>query len=274
MTIGDRLRQERVRLGLAQPAFAALGGVLKGAQIAYESDKSSPTAAHLAAAAAEGLDVLYVVTGRREPKAIHQITEAPGPGYAAQVVTHSPAAPTHPGGLSGGAGGGLLAPADVSVARPMTLPVTFSAGGAYREYQVIPRLRAQAAAGKGGARQIDDDELLADVAGVMALERDFMRAAFGRDGGFITVQVSGDSMSPTLINGDVILVDTEVNRVKDSDIYVVRVDGDLLVKRVQRLMNTSLVLMSDNPAYKPETIPPDAVHALRVVGRMVRLRVR
>lgn len=67
MTIGQRLREERVRLKLTQPQFAALGGVEKGAQIRYESGKGSPSASHLAAAAERGLDVLYVITGRREP---------------------------------------------------------------------------------------------------------------------------------------------------------------------------------------------------------------
>lgn len=62
-TIGVRLREERERLGMAQPAFAAQGGVQKRAQINYESDGRQPDAAYLAAVATIGVDVQYVVTG-------------------------------------------------------------------------------------------------------------------------------------------------------------------------------------------------------------------
>lgn len=36
----------------------------------------------------------------------------------------------------------------------------------------------------------------------------------------------------------------------------------------------SLVLKGDNPAYEAEVIQPGAVHTLRVVGRMTRLRFK
>ena len=66
-SIGDRLRAERVRLDLSQPAFAELGGIQKNAQVNYESGKRSPDATYLAAVSAAGADVLYILTGRREP---------------------------------------------------------------------------------------------------------------------------------------------------------------------------------------------------------------
>ncbi len=64
-SIGARLREERQRLGLSQPAFAALGGAGKHSQINYEANRRSPDAAFLAALAAHGVDILYVVTGKR-----------------------------------------------------------------------------------------------------------------------------------------------------------------------------------------------------------------
>lgn len=257
-----------------QTTFAALGTVQKGAQIAYESGKSSPTAAHLAAAQEHGLDVLYVITGRREEKAqavAAEPTSSPAP--VRPDTTHSGALPM--GDAVALSSSCLLAPADVSLSRPMTLPVRFAAGDKIREYQVIPRFRADASAGKVGARAVDGDDLQADVAGVLAIERDYMQHALGRAGpGFITVTVSGDSMEPTLADGDVIIVDTTRTAVDASGIYVVELDGDLLVKRVQRRMDGSLVLKSDNAAYDPEHIQPGATHTLRVLGRMTRLRFR
>jgi transcriptional regulator with XRE-family HTH domain len=65
MTIGERLKEERSRLGLSQTDLGAIGGVGKTTQINYEKGDRSPDAAYLAAAAAAGVDILYVVTGQR-----------------------------------------------------------------------------------------------------------------------------------------------------------------------------------------------------------------
>lgn len=64
--VGRRLREERERLGLSQTEFGRQGGVTKQAQINYESDKRSPSTDYLAKVAELGVDILYVVTGRRE----------------------------------------------------------------------------------------------------------------------------------------------------------------------------------------------------------------
>ncbi|MBP7242929.1 hypothetical protein [Amaricoccus sp.] len=63
---GARLREERRRLGLSQSAFGALAGVKKNAQFNYEADRRAADARYLTAAAAHGVDVLYLLTGRRE----------------------------------------------------------------------------------------------------------------------------------------------------------------------------------------------------------------
>lgn len=65
-TIGERLRDERERLGLSQTALGAIGGVLKQAQLKYEQGSRMPDAAYLAAVAAHGVDVGFVLTGNRQ----------------------------------------------------------------------------------------------------------------------------------------------------------------------------------------------------------------
>ena len=66
MDISDRLREEREKLRLSQTAIAEIGGVQKRAQINYESGERSPDANYLAAIAAAGADVRYILTGQRE----------------------------------------------------------------------------------------------------------------------------------------------------------------------------------------------------------------
>jgi len=65
VTIEDRLKEERGRLGLNQPDFAALAGRTKKTLIDYEKGSTSPDAKFLAAIAAIGADVQYILTGKR-----------------------------------------------------------------------------------------------------------------------------------------------------------------------------------------------------------------
>lgn len=66
-SLGSRLREERERLGLNQEAFGQIGGVNRNSQAKYEKDLRQPDAGYLAAVAAVGVDVLYVITGQRTP---------------------------------------------------------------------------------------------------------------------------------------------------------------------------------------------------------------
>lgn len=64
-TFGTRLREERLKLGLSQEEFAAVGGVARGAQANYESGERTPDAKYLVAVAELGVDLLYVLKGVR-----------------------------------------------------------------------------------------------------------------------------------------------------------------------------------------------------------------
>jgi transcriptional regulator with XRE-family HTH domain len=65
MTFGTRLKEERKRLGLKQAEFATLVGTDVPKQSLYENDHRALRAAYLSRAAAAGVDVFYVLTGRR-----------------------------------------------------------------------------------------------------------------------------------------------------------------------------------------------------------------
>lgn len=69
LTVGDRLRQERERLGMSQSTFGEWGGVSKVAQINYETGKRSPKASYFDALARIGVDISYVLSGKRRDPA-------------------------------------------------------------------------------------------------------------------------------------------------------------------------------------------------------------
>lgn len=65
-TLGSRLREERKRLGLLQPAFAEIGGVKRVTQHLYEQNERVPDANYLLRMHEHGVDILYVLLGRRQ----------------------------------------------------------------------------------------------------------------------------------------------------------------------------------------------------------------
>jgi transcriptional regulator with XRE-family HTH domain len=75
LEIGIRLREERERLHLSQPAIAELTDTTKQTQYSYEVGKSPPKASYLAKAASLGVDVGYVITGLRAENVAHTPTE-------------------------------------------------------------------------------------------------------------------------------------------------------------------------------------------------------
>ena len=83
------------------------------------------------------------------------------------------------------------------------------------------------------------------------------------------VRVEGDSMSPTLNDGDDILVDLGdcTDRLRDG-IYVLRVDDSLVVKRLALSpMGRRVTVQSDNPAY-PDW-PDCGLNEIHCIGRVI-----
>lgn len=69
-SIGDRLREERERLGYSQPAFGAIGGKTKKTVMQWEGGEQFPNAAFLSSIAAQGADVQYILTGQSSAQAL------------------------------------------------------------------------------------------------------------------------------------------------------------------------------------------------------------
>lgn len=68
--LSSRLREERERLGMNQEQFAEIGGAARKSQMRYESGERSPDAEYLVALARSGVDVHYIITGKRDPNAL------------------------------------------------------------------------------------------------------------------------------------------------------------------------------------------------------------
>jgi len=137
---------------------------------------------------------------------------------------------------------------------------------------IVQRLDVQASAGPGA---FDAGERpLGRIAFDAAWLRRLGLGGGGR-GRLSVIRVDGDSMVPTLADGDEILVDQNdgAARLRDG-IYVIRLEGILVVKRIAVGPGGRLSVRSDNEAYpgwpdlKPEAV--DIVGRVVWIGRRLR----
>lgn len=82
------------------------------------------------------------------------------------------------------------------------------------------------------------------------------------------VSVDEDSMEPTLRPGDLVLVHTSNCLPTREGVYVLDMEGVLLLRRVQ-FMSQCLRLFSDNPVYESCLIHREEMDMVHILGRVV-----
>lgn len=80
----------------------------------------------------------------------------------------------------------------------------------------------------------------------------------------------GDSMEPTFVDGDILLVDAGAREVKVDGIYVLEANDRLYIKRVRQRLDGSFEISSDNPTVKTVDVL-DGTRPVAVLGRVVWL---
>lgn len=123
------------------------------------------------------------------------------------------------------------------------------------------------AASAGGGAYIEDE----NKKDVLIFRRWFIEEELrGKPENFSLIFVDGESMEPTLRPGEVIMVDHRDTGFQRDGVYVIRMDGTLLVKRVRNLPANDAEIISDNPSYGKFVVnkkdpPPD----FAAIGRVV-----
>ena len=127
----------------------------------------------------------------------------------------------------------------------------------------VRRLDLGASAGPGA---LDPDE---GARGSIAFDPSWLRRlGVGDSARLSLIRVEGDSMAPTLSDGDEILVDGSdgSGRLRDG-IYVLRIDDALVVKRLALGPGKRVSVRSDNDAYPGW--PDCDLSAIDLVGRVI-----
>lgn len=80
------------------------------------------------------------------------------------------------------------------------------------------------------------------------------------------IRVIGDSMSPLIIEGELLVVD-RMEEPCNRDIVVARIGDDLCVKRLRVMPDRRVCLMSENLRYDPIELTPEMDYEIWGVGR-------
>jgi phage repressor protein C with HTH and peptisase S24 domain len=111
------------------------------------------------------------------------------------------------------------------------------------------------------------NEVTEEVIGTFRLPNDKFKAITSSNpSNCKMLQVSGDSMQPTINDGDFVIVDTSHIDIGDG-IYLIRSLSGLVVKRIQVKFD-NIAVLSDNPLYQPVTA---SMGELQIIGRVIKI---
>ncbi len=129
-------------------------------------------------------------------------------------------------------------------------------------HKLVPVYDVQASAGFGAL--VDYEEQTHSL----AFPPDYLRKlTAGSPKDLVIISTKGDSMEPTLLDDDIVLVDTSKTHMGFEGMFVLRHNDTLLVKRAGMAARPGhVMLISDNKAYPPvEALLSD----LTVVGKVL-----
>ncbi|MFT4763607.1 MAG: phage repressor protein C with HTH and peptisase S24 domain [Oleispira sp.] len=126
-----------------------------------------------------------------------------------------------------------------------------------------PMFDVQASAGMGS------EVVAEDVEDYFAFNKTFLSRQLNVSGDeLVFVTISGDSMLPTLHDGDRVLVDMSQKLVNHEGLYLLQSESGLMAKRLSENKGV-LRVVSDNPEYESRTIEASAREANPIAGKIV-----
>jgi len=153
--------------------------------------------------------------------------------------------------------------ADASLLPSLAWPDGFLPASVMKDFALIPRLDIRASAGNGSLA-IDEE-----VIDFLAFQESWLRGRNINPKYARVMTAKGDSMEPTIRDGDVLLVDTSITSIRDNSLYVLVFGGLVFVKRIHQRLTGAVMLISDNDRYPPEEVSEANAPDLHVAGRVV-----
>lgn len=146
---------------------------------------------------------------------------------------------------------------------PRELPPPSVAGQEVGDFVAVRRADVKFSNGTGHVVYSEDDHP------PLVFRSDFLRRMGIAPGMAVVVEAVGHSNEPKIPDGAVVLVNCGDRERLNGDLFAFRVDGELLIKRLQRIDGVGILATAENPNFKPKqkvyTNPPD----FEVIGKAV-----
>lgn len=133
-----------------------------------------------------------------------------------------------------------------------------------REFVLLPRYDVSVSAGNG---TIVRSEQVVDY---LAFSAEWFHKNVGiAPAHAALIEVRGDSMTPVLNDGELVIVDTSCDAFKDDAIYVLQYSGALRIKNVRRRIDGKIEIKSANEDYGVELLTEQEAEmgVITIVGR-------
>ncbi|MDL2275634.1 XRE family transcriptional regulator [Desulfosarcina sp. OttesenSCG-928-G10] len=124
------------------------------------------------------------------------------------------------------------------------------------DYEYIPMAETKLSAGHGSF------VLSEDIERYYAFRKRWIKCNATSKNNLVLMQVTGDSMSPTLQNCDTVMIDSGRTSIKEGMIYALRVEDTVMVKRLVHRLNDTILVVSDNKGYEPYEVRRQNLHVL------------
>ena len=83
------------------------------------------------------------------------------------------------------------------------------------------------------------------------------------------LSAESDSMEPTIQHDALLIVDKGIDRILTEGIYILRRGDTIIIKRIRKLSENTIELISDNPAYGKETIMLNNQPEVAILGKVI-----
>ncbi len=114
----------------------------------------------------------------------------------------------------------------------------------------------------GGACLIEDDECKDNKIEIDSCFANSLMANNANLKYTEAIRVSGDSMEPSLYDGDIVFVDKSKTNYHKSGIYIILYENALFVKRLKQIDENSIEIISDNKEYPTITTNKNNIEVL------------
>jgi len=113
---------------------------------------------------------------------------------------------------------------------------------------------------------VEDEDSLQDAC--LAIDKKIVETLRAENSSIAIAYQQGDSMEPTISEGDLLLIDKSVCQCLADGVYLINCDGVRMAKRLQKKMDGRVVVQNDNAKYKSQTVSLETLGGT-ILGRVV-----